>query len=118
MKKGITANNILAAYAEAGSIKGVERKLGISWQKIARCLVDNGICPNNTCAAIQMLSKRGKSRPEICAILGISPKTCDAYWPYIKCAYYAENRTKNAQKIEKCRERKKGGNENEFTWIK
>lgn len=61
MKRGITANNILAAYAEAGSIKGVERKLGISWQKIARCLVDNGICPNNTCAAIQMLSKADKS---------------------------------------------------------
>lgn len=106
MKKGVTANSVLAAYEEAGSIKGVEKKLGLSWQKIARCLVDSGICPNNTCAAIQMLSSRGKSRAEICEILDISIKTCDAYMPYRKGPYRTGNESKNARRIERYRARK------------
>ncbi len=100
-------DKILYQYKKGRSIRTIGNKLGIGWQKVTKILVSNGICPNETSAAVQRLSNQGKTKEEICEELKISKKVYDAYMPYTKCEYRSENRTKNAMEIEKCRKRKK-----------
>lgn len=105
MAKPLQWREVSAAYEETGSVKGTAKKLGRSWQTVAKHLVAHGIYPTETCASIHRLLSAGWTQAEICAELGISEKTYFAFTPYQKGSYCGVNKSANAQRIARCRER-------------
>lgn len=61
---------------------------------------------NETHAQILKLHQEGRAPEEIAKQVGCSAKTVQAYLPKRR-PYYGINRSKNAEKIKRCRESKK-----------
>ncbi len=94
---------ILSAY-DSGiySIQGIAQCTGYSFSKVAKTLSDNSIILTENQAIILKLFDEGKNIDEIVKNTGLSRKTVYKYLPRVQPPYM-ENRSKNALRIEKCR---------------
>ena len=108
--KQIQMKKVLDTFANLKSVRATAKMLGISSQTVMKCLASNGIYPTQACADVHRLLSAGWSQEEICASLKISPKMYQAYMPYSKCSYVFGNKTANAIRVAKCRERKAAEN--------
>lgn len=105
--KSESTERILKSYDKCQSIKGVEKDTGYSWNRIVKTLSTSGIVVNETHYAILELHEKGKTCNEIAKILDMNERTVASYLPRVR-PVYKENLSVNAQRIVKCREKKRG----------
>lgn len=109
----ISENEIIEVYKmEDGSIKATAERTGVGYQVVNRVLITNGIIPQGNAEIVAKLTAQGYTRAEIAKELGIAEKSLKTYLPYDRHSYAISEKTWNAKKIRKCRERKKEKNEN------
>ncbi len=104
--KRANADEIIAAYEHAGSIKAVVRLLGVSRTVVRRTLCTAGIYASNYIEEINELFQANKSIKEISELLGISEKAVRMNLPYTRGSYSTTPPTANANRIKSCREQK------------
>lgn len=99
---------ILKTYEnERGSVAATARETKVSWQVVYRVLITNGIIPLGKAEVVAELTAKGYSRAQIARELGITEKTLKTYMPYERHSYVVGEKTRNAIKVRKCREKKK-----------
>lgn len=109
----IDEREIIKIYEiERGNVNATAREAKVSWQVIYRVLITNGIIPPGKAEAVAELAEKGYSRAEIAKELRITEKSLKTFLPYDRHSYVVGDKTWNAEKIRKCRERKKEKNEN------
>lgn len=109
----IKEQKILEIYEEENSVAATARRAGTNYQVVNRVLITNGVIPPGNAEIVAKLTERGYTRAEIAKELGIAEKSLKTYLPYDQHSYVVGEKTKNAEKIRRCRERKKEKNENE-----
>ena len=97
---------LLKAFNKSGSVKGTAEEIGCSWNRVIKSLSSSGIVINDTHEIVLDLYKSGMTPDQIAKQVGINIKTVQAYLPRVRPTY-GENRSKNAEKIRKWRDKKK-----------
>lgn len=101
---------IIGLYRQTQSRKQVARELGLSEYRVRRILIDNGILSDYD-AAIAAAIDAGDSPEDAARKFGVSPNAIRAHLPYTKGCYCLAPDSKNAQRIRKCRAKKKASAE-------
>lgn len=101
---------IIRLYHQTHSRKQVARELGLSEYRVRRILIDNGILSDYD-AAIAAAIDAGDSPEDAARKFGVSPNTILSHLPYTKGGYCLAPDSKNAQRIRKCRAKKKASAE-------
>lgn len=109
----IKEQKILEIYEEENSVAATARRAGTNYQVVNRVLITNGIIPPGNAEIVAKLTEQGYTRAEIAKELGITEKSLKTFLPYDRHSYVAGEKTWNAEKIRKCRERKKEKDEND-----
>lgn len=95
------------AYRRSGSIRAAAQELDLSEQAVRRVLLNCGDYTNDRALQIQGLLDAGKTVDEIAERLRIKRNTVISYLPYSRTPYISPEKTENALRIKKCRERKR-----------
>lgn len=101
-------NRIIMLYRGTVSIKAVSRVVGISHQTVRRVLVEAGEYKSARSEEIGRLLDSGLSHKQIADQLGIGLNAVISYAPYTKGSYLMGDKTVNARRIAKTREKKMG----------
>lgn len=101
----VTDEEIITEWNDVQTIKGVAKKLDISYHKVLKSLSSNNIIINDVHQKIMEYYNQGKSIHEISEIIHISDKVVQAYLPRTRPAYNV-NQSSNALKIMHWRESK------------
>lgn len=100
---------LLDTFVSTGSIKATHAECGCSWNRVVKILStygpERGIYINETHENIMDLHEKGMTTKEIAKELSLSYKTVCAYLPATRSIYML-NRSENAKKIARYRERK------------
>ena len=98
---------IVARYAKGDSLKRIAVQADVCYTVIRRVLITEGVplrdCPKAD--AIHAMLDRGMTIQEIAEKLKINRKTVESYTPYSKGSYSIGEKSINAQRIRKSRER-------------
>lgn len=97
---------IYDAYQSTGSVRETAREIGCSWNKVVKSLASSGVVISDTHGMILDMHDAGMGAQEISKQLSLNVKTVQAYLPRVRPTY-GENRSKNAEKIRKWRDKKK-----------
>lgn len=98
--------DIYDAFRSTGSVRETAKEIGCSWNKVVKSLASQSVVISDTHGMILDMHDRGMSIQEIARRLNLNAKTVQAYLPRTR-PVYGENRSKNAQKINKWRKKKK-----------
>lgn len=82
-------------------------EFGMTWMKVRKLLITAGIYENPISNQINVLKAQGKTVKEIQAITGLSNATICGYLPYEKVIYNLEQQSDLAERLKRCRKRKK-----------
>ncbi|KGF52632.1 hypothetical protein [Flavonifractor plautii] len=99
--------DIIASYRQTQSIRVTARQYNISAQSIRRILIQAGEYSTPTSSYISGRLDRGESIAQIAKDLGRSPNAVQSYAPYNRGAYCVGEKSENALKIKKYREKGK-----------
>ena len=102
-----TIEEVVSLYRRCGSIKQVSRETKISEQTIRRLLITRGEYVTHLSAEISAMHESGMDAFEISEKLRMSLNAVWSYLPYIRHPYAFGEKTENAKRIKKCRERRK-----------
>jgi len=111
MGKNMNKEDIVKEYERVGTIRDTSINLGVSEQKVRKILLESGSIRHELYDKIIVMYDAGKSANEIAGELKISRSTVYSYLPYIRKSYKMDDRTNNAIKIKKWREKKKLSND-------
>ncbi len=100
-------NDIVSEYEASNSINKTARTLSMSNMKVRKALITAGVYSNETSEEIKNYLKKGKSIEEIAGILGITISAVYGYIPYKTTAYYLKDRSVNADRVARYRDRVK-----------
>lgn len=98
---------ILAEYNRKKSIRATARALNISADVVCKTLVGYGVIDTPLTRRIAELRRIGLNQKQIAEMLGISTSCVNKYTPYDRGSYLNPSTSKNAERIRKCRARKK-----------
>lgn len=82
-------------------------EFGMTWMKVRKLLITAGVYENPISTQINALKAQGKTVKEIQAITGLSNATICGYLPYEKVVYNLEQQSDLAERLKRCRKRKK-----------
>lgn len=82
-------------------------EFSMTWMKARKLLITAGVYENPVCNQINHLKAEGKTIKEIQTITGLSNATICGYLPYEKVVYNLEQQSDVAERIKRCRNRKK-----------
>jgi hypothetical protein len=104
----LTVDDIVATYLSTGSIRATSRKHAVCTQTVRRILITNGVFLGDDLKATHIVSLLGIMPPEeVANKLGCSIKTIKSYMPYSKGSYAITPQSANAERIARCRQRKR-----------
>lgn len=98
---------IVKEYYHCGSINKTAKSLGLSNMKVRKALITSGVYSNETSEDVERSLDAGKSIEAIAAMLGITASAVYGYIPYNITAYNLEDRSVNADRAARYRERAK-----------
>lgn len=101
---------VIDLYHKTHSRKQVARELGLSEYRVRRILIDNGILSDYD-AAIAAAIDAGDNLEDAARKFGVAPNTIRSHLPYSKGGYCLAPDSINAQRIRKCRAKKKASAE-------
>ena len=99
-------DRIIASYKRNGSVKKTAEELGTSVIKVRRVLITEGLWSSATSRTIQDLREQGLDTKQIAEKLHNTEKNVQAFSPYTKGAYGAEEKSSYSLQSRKYRERK------------
>uniref|UniRef100_UPI004055E7A0 hypothetical protein n=1 Tax=Agathobacter sp. TaxID=2021311 RepID=UPI004055E7A0 len=82
-------------------------EFGMTWMKVRKLLITAGVYENPISNQINALKTQGKTIKEIQAVTGLSNATICGYLPYEKVVYNMEQQSDLAERLKRCRKRKK-----------
>lgn len=97
---------IVAEYEHTSSINKTARNLGISNMKVRKALITAGVYSNETSEEVERYLKSGKTIDKIAVLLGITVSAVYGYVPYNVTAYNLPDRSVNADREARYRERR------------
>ena len=103
----MTQKEILTEYNRQKSIRGTARALGISTDAVYKTLVGYGVIDTPITRRIAELRRIGLNQKQIAEMMGVSTSCVNKHTPYDRGSYLNQSTSKNAEKIRKCRARKK-----------
>lgn len=98
---------VIASYRVTKSIRRTSSDTGVSEHTVRKILITSGMLTNPLIERIRELEAAGMPRQDIAAHLNISKSCVDANTPYSKGTYLDQNKSQNAIRIAKCRDRKR-----------
>lgn len=98
---------IVELYKSTGSIKSTARIAGICEQSARRILLDAGAYTSETANEIAKRIEQGEDPHQIAEDMGVSWKTVNSYMKYQKGTYCVGRKSRNAERIAACRQRKR-----------
>lgn len=107
----MTTEDVVAEYQKRNSIKETARRLDVSHGVVRKCLITHGLLETPLTQEIAGLIKAGATQKEITELLGISSSWVNINTPYERGIMITPSQTVNAERIRKCRERKKNKEE-------
>ena len=96
--------DICETFISTGSVRETSKEIGCSWNKVVKSLASSGVVINDTHGMILDMHDAGMTTHEISRKLSLNVKTVQAYLPRVR-PVYGEDRSKNAEKIRKWREK-------------
>ena len=99
--------NIVTEYNKTGSINKTAKSLELSNMKVRKALITAGVYSNETSEEVEQSLATGKSVEDIATMLGITVSAVYGYIPYKITAYNLDDRSVNADRAARYRERKK-----------
>lgn len=102
----MSKEKVIRTYEQTQSLAKTAELNGISWDKVRKILISEGLYSTPTAETIRRHFEQGRSIDQIAEILGISRNTVHSYLPYQKGEYKSDNPTENAIKIRNFREKK------------
>ena len=106
MPKDDLYNRIIREYKKCGSVKQTALNVGTSLVRAQRVLITEGLWSSETSDAVYELYVQGKTVQEIADELHVSVKTVQAYLPYSKGFYSSSNKSTEAKRSDRYRNRK------------
>lgn len=103
----MTTKDILTEYNKRKSIRATAQELGISEGVVRKVLIGYGVISTPRTRRIMELSATGMPEKDIAELLGISLSCVNANTPYTKGTYLTPTKSRNAEAIKLCRERKR-----------
>lgn len=100
-------DEIVGEYNHTESINKVAKALGLSNMKVRKALITAGVYSNENSEDVKRNLEAGKSIEEIAVRLGITVSAVYGYIPYKITAYNLTDRSVNADRVARCRERRK-----------
>ena len=100
-------NDVCTMYEWTHSLKETAERLHISQGKVRKILITEGYPMGTRAQSIKSLADQGFSAEEIAEKLHLSLKSVNAYMPYSKGVYLPEERSGNAKRSERYREKRK-----------
>ncbi len=94
-------------YREKQEIKATAAEFSLPPHKVKKLLITNKVVTYPETEQIQRMLGQGKSMKEIQEIMGLSYSTINTYLPYSKAIYHLTEKSQNAERVERYRERKK-----------
>ena len=83
--------SVVKVWMKTQSLKETAKITGVTYPKVRRILIDNGITPTERSQQIKDLRDSGVSREDIAEVLGVTPKTVDAHSPYRRKPYTGDS---------------------------
>lgn len=99
--------DIVSEYDHTSSINKTAKALGLSNMKVRKVLITAGVYSNETSEDVERYLAAGKSIEDIAGKLGITVSAVYGYIPYKITAYNLDDRSVNADRAARYRERKK-----------
>lgn len=109
----MTDKEILDKYAETQSIRATASCLGLAPQTVKRRLITHGVYTSPIVRNVDELLRAGYTVQEAAKELGIGVNAVLANMPHTKGSYAIGEKTENAKRIEKCRNKKAAKKEDE-----
>ena len=106
-------DDAVSTYKKEGTITGAAKTMHVSPQKMRKLLITAGAIQPEMSRKIMFYLSRGFEKEEIAKKLETSIKNVEAYLPYSRMPYNQPTRSKNAERIEKCRKKKLSLSDNE-----
>lgn len=97
----------VATYQKSESIRTAARELSISPMKLRKILITDGVYENEMSREIRSMYEKGMPIEEIARIEGMTASNVYAYLPYEKSIYNLEQKSVNADRQKRYRERQK-----------
>lgn len=102
----MTTEKILEIYRRRRSIKATAREAGCSDGVVRKALVSAGMIRSPLTERIAELLRAGMPKKDIAELLGVSKSCVAVNSPYSRKSYLDPNKTANALRVRKCREKK------------
>ena len=102
---------VCAAYTPGVSVRSLAKSLEMSPMKVRKILITGGCYATDLSTEIEELYRDGKTVGEIAMLMNMTPANVNAYLPYEKIIYNMEEKSPDADRHERYRERKKAGAE-------
>lgn len=102
-----TADEIATFYEKTHSISKTAYIYKLSFGKVRKILITKGRVFPPLTQRIMFYQSRGKSLNQIAKLLHLATSTLNGYLPYSKVVYNKINKSENARKIEKWRQKQK-----------
>lgn len=99
--------DIVSEYDHTLSINKTAKALGLSNMKVRKALITAGVYSNETSEDVERYLAAGKSIEDIAGKLGITASAVYGYIPYKITTYNLDDRSVNADRAARYRERKK-----------
>ena len=100
-------DEISAEYKRIGTLSGTAKAMGISLMKVRKALITSGDFSSEISEDVERMLKAGKSVPDIARILNLTESSVYSYIPYKIRAYNLSEKTVDADRIGRYRERQK-----------
>lgn len=102
----LEVEEIVKSYKAGITVKKIAKIAGVSYNKVIKLLVTEGVFTSKTYDKIKELREEGLTEQEIADSCGLGKSAMWQYTPYKRGVYYSENPTENALKLRKWRARK------------
>ena len=100
--------SIVAEYNSGSSIRAVAKTFSLSPMKVRKLLITGGVYSTEYSEQINALYKDGKTVAEIAELLHTTTANVNAYLPYERIVYKMDEKSVEADRQQRYRDRKKG----------
>ena len=105
-EKAVSPQDVIDLYKKQKEITEVSKITGLSYNKVRKILITNGVWTNDIVEKIKVMRENGVSDSDIMQSLNMTQKTFNNYIPYSK-SVYSFNMSENARRIAECRNKKR-----------
>ena len=106
-------DTVCSKYQNGVSVRALAKELEMSPMKVRKILITGGVYSTDLSTEIDELYKDGKKPAEIAALLNTSVANVNSYLPYERIIYNMDEKSVEADRQQRYRDRKKAGSEPE-----